>query len=30
MEIMRGVMDVVDVDTGRAGTTVRMTRAREP
>jgi len=29
MEIMRGVMDTVDVDTGRAGTTVRMTRARE-
>jgi len=26
---MRGVMDTVDVDTGRAGTTVRMTRARE-
>ena len=29
MEIMRGVMDAVEVDTGRAGTTVRMTRGRK-
>ena len=28
VEIMRGVMDAVDIDTGRAGTIVRMTKRR--
>jgi serine phosphatase RsbU (regulator of sigma subunit)/anti-sigma regulatory factor (Ser/Thr protein kinase) len=28
LEIMRGVMDTVDVDTGKAGTTVTMTKQR--
>jgi anti-sigma regulatory factor (Ser/Thr protein kinase) len=28
LEIMRRVMDTVDVDTGKAGTTVTMTRGR--